>query len=113
MIKSDEILSALRELYKREGTQTKLARLGAITQSTISAYLNEKARIENMPVGVFLRLFRNMKIDYFSAEGHEQEDVVKKELLSIYDNLTLAEKTRLLALAAANFGDNLKENTRK
>lgn len=113
MIKSDEILSALRELYKREGTQTKLARLGSITQSTISAYLNEKAKIENMPVGVFLRLFRDMEIRYFSTSDQKLDDVVKEELLSIYECLSPTEKTRLLALAAANFGEKLKDTAGK
>jgi len=65
MIDKNDILQALKELYRRVGTQSGLAELAGITQSTINAYLNGKAKIENMPLGVFLKLFREMKIDFF------------------------------------------------
>ena len=113
MITEKEVLSALHELYSRVGTQAKLAELAGITQSTINAYLGGKAKIENMPVGVFLRLFRDMKIDYFGDSTGMPEDTIRKELLHIYDQLDLTGKTRLLALAAANFGDELRRETKK
>lgn len=113
MIDNKEIFAALQKLYEKEGTQTRLAELAGITQSTICAYLKGKAKVENMPVGVFLRLFRDMKIEYFSGEDPVQEDTIEKELLSIYHSLSPAEQTRFLALAAANFGENLRENTKK
>lgn len=109
MISESEVLTALQELYKRVGTQKKLAELAGITQSTINAYLGGKAKIENMPVGVFLRLFRDMRIDYFGDAVGKPEDAIRKELLHIYDRLDLTGKTKLLALAAANFGNELKE----
>ena len=68
MIEENEILGALKELYRREKTQKALAELAGITQSTINAYFSGKAKIENMPVGVFLKLFRNMKINYQSLK---------------------------------------------
>ena len=113
MVDSQEIFSALQQLYEKEGTQAHLAELAGITQSTICAYLKGKAKVENMPVGVFLRLFRDMKIDYFGNEVKAQEDAVQKELLAIYNKLDIAGKTRLLALAAANFGEELRKNTKK
>lgn len=113
MITENEVLSALHELYSRVGTQAKLAELAGITQSTINAYLGGKAKIENMPVGVFLRLFRDMKIDYFGDSTGMPEDTIRKELLHIYDQLDLTGKTRLLAMAAANFGEELRRETKK
>ena len=113
MVKSQEISAALRELYEREGTQNRLARLAGITQSTVCAYLNGKAKVENMPVGVFLRLFRDMRIDFFGQADHTPDDAVKRELLAIYDQLDLSARTRLLALAAANFGDHLRDKTKR
>ena len=113
MVTEKEVLSALHELYKRVGTQSKLAELAGITQSTINAYLGGKAKIENMPVGIFLRLFRDMKIDYFGDSSDRPEDAIRQELLRIYDQLDLTGKTRLLALAAANFGEGLREETKK
>ena len=103
-----EVLEALRELYRREGTQTRLAQLAGITQSTINAYLGGRAKIENMPLGVFMRLFRNMRIDFFGDAAATPEDSIRNELLHIYDGLSLSDKTRLLSLAAANFGDKLR-----
>lgn len=108
MVTEKEVLAALQELYSRVGTQARLAELAGITQSTINAYLGGKAKIENMPVGVFLRLFRDMKIDYFGDSTGMPEDTIRKELLLIYDRLDLTGKTRLLALAAANFGEDLR-----
>ena len=112
MITENEVLSALHELYSRVGTQAKLAELAGITQSTINAYLGGKAKIENMPVGVFLRLFRDMKIDYFGESTSMPEDTIRKELLHIYDQLDLTGKTKLLAMAAANFGEELRKETK-
>lgn len=112
MITEKEVLSALHELYSRVGTQAKLAELAGITQSTINAYLGGKAKIENMPVGVFLRLFRDMKIDYFGDSTGMPEDTIRKELLHIYDQLDLTGKTRLLAMVAANFGEELRRETK-
>ena len=109
MVTENEILIALQELYKRVGTQKKLAELAGITQSTINAYLGGKAKIENMPVGVFLNLFRDMKIDYFGDSTGSPEDAIRKELLSIYDQLDLTGKTKLLAMTAANFGEKMKQ----
>ena len=113
MVDEKEILVALQKLYKRVGTQSKLAELAGITQSTINAYLGGKAKIENMPVGVFLRLFRDMKIDYFGDSTGMPEDTIRQELLRIYDQLDLMGKTKLLALAAANFGENLRKETKR
>lgn len=104
------IIFALQELYRREGTQKRLAELAGITQSTINAYLNGKAKVENMPLGVFLRLFRDIKIDFFGGTTRNPEaDALRDQLLEIFNALDPVGKARLLAMAAANFGDKLKE----
>ena len=114
MVSEAEIQEALRGLYNRVGTQKKLAELAGITQSTINAYLSGKAKIENMPVGVFVKLFRNMKIDYFGEmTGNSVDDSIKKQLLHIYDNLDIDNKVKLLSMASANFGDKIREETKK
>ena len=113
MVTECEVMSALQELYKRVGTQSKLAALGGITQSTINAYLSGKAKIENMPTRVFLRLFRDMKIDFFGESADTPDDAIRQELLHIYDRLELTEKARLLALVAAHFGSRRKEKPLK
>ena len=51
-MEENDIYAALQELYRREGTQKRLAELAGITQSTINAYLSGKAKVENMPLGV-------------------------------------------------------------
>lgn len=68
-----EIKNALQELYLRLGTQSAMADLAGITQSTINAYINGRAKIENMPLGIFLKLFRDVRIDFF---GNQKESRV-------------------------------------
>ena len=57
MVTENEILIALQELYKRVGTQKKLAELAGITQSTINAYLGGKAKIEKHACWCFFESF--------------------------------------------------------
>lgn len=114
MIEENEILEALKELYRREKTQKALAELAGITQSTINAYLSGKAKIENMPVGVFLKLFRNMKIDYFgTTSGNSEADLRRAMYLKIYDALLPEEQMQCLAMVIANFPEKIREETKK
>ena len=105
MINEKDILQALHILYEQVGTQKKLAELAGITQSTINAYLSGKAKIENMPVGVFIKLFRDMHIDYFGEQSENKTiDALKDELISIFNKLDIPEKISLLSMAATHFG---------
>lgn len=110
-MEENDIRAALQELYRREGTQKKLAELAGITQSTINAYLSGKAKMSNMPLGVFLRLFRDVKIDFFGSST-ESPDALRQQLLEIFNALDSVGKARLLAMAAANFGEKLREETK-
>ena len=109
MIEQNEILSALKELYRRQGTQKALAELAEITQSTINAYLSGKAKIENMAVGVFLKLFRDMKIYFFGEKtGNDESDLRRTMYLEIFDGLSAEDQMRCLAMVIANFPDKIK-----
>ena len=114
MICENEVLIALNELYQRVGTQKGLADLAGITQSTICAYLSGKAKIENMPLGVFFKLFRDMTIDYFgSTTGNADTDSRRDMLLRVFDSLSPEDQMRCIAIVIANFPDKIKEETRK
>ena len=114
MIATNDIRQALQELYRREGTQKKLATLAGITQSTINAYLSGKAQIENMPMGVFLRLFRNAKIDFFGeTSDNDNIDLMRNQLLAVFDSLPAEDKMRCLAIVIANFPDKIKKETKR
>ena len=109
MIEENDIRQALHELYRRLGTQKKLAELAGITQSTINAYLSGKAQMANMPLGVFLRLFRDVKIDFFGeSTGDSGTDLMRNQLLAVFDSLPPEGKMRCLALVIANFPDKVK-----
>ena len=106
-----EIKIALDELYRRVGTQKGLAALAGITQSTICAYLSGKAKIENMPVGIFLKLFRDIRIDFFGdSTGDAGVDLIRKQLLEVFDSLTPSDQMRCLSLVIANFPDKIKNS---
>ena len=113
MIQENDILLSLKKLYHRVGTQSALAELAGITQSTINAYLNGRAKIENMPLGVFLRLFRDMKIDFFGGKSaSKSNDLLQAQLLDIFNGLSDADKLRCITIVAANFGGKIREETR-
>ena len=108
-----EIKVALEELYRRVGTQKELAALAGITQSTICAYLSGKAIVENMPLGIFLKLFRDIRIDFFGDKtGDIGVDLIRKQLLEIFDTLSPADQMKCLSLVIANFPDKIKQNDR-
>ena len=114
MIAKNDIRAALQELYRREGTQKKLAELAGITQSTINAYLSGKALVENMPMGVFFRLFRNAKIDFFGeSTGDNGVDLMRKQLLEVFDQLPPDDKMRCLAMVIANFPNQIQKETKR
>lgn len=114
MVSENDISIALKELYARNGTQKALSELAGITQSTINAYLNGKAKVENMPLGVFLRLFRDMEIDFFGGKTVNQSaDLMKAQLLELFESLNDIDKLKCITMIAANFGDKIKEETKK
>ena len=57
-----------------------------------------------MPVGVFLRLFREMRIEYFDARtGNDGTDRCREMLLAVFNRLSPDEQLRCLSIVIANF----------
>lgn len=113
MVEAD-ILAALREAYRRAGTQGELARMAGVSQGRIADYLNERCAVGNMTVSVFLRLFPDMAVDFFGGRSARSvNDLLREQLEEIFDGLDDRSKVRLVAMAAANFGEKIREETRK
>ena len=106
----NNIKLALNELYRRVGTQQGLASLAGITQSTVCAYLSGKAKVENMPLRVFLKLFRDIRIDFFGENtGDAESDLIRRQLLEVFDALSPEEQINCLSIVIANFPENVKK----
>ena len=109
----EDVLTALREAYRRAGTQSALAKLAGISQGRVADYLNGRYSVGNMSVSTLFKLFPEISIDFFGeSSGDPASDNVRAELLAIFDSLDMADRVHLLAMAAANFGGNLKTNRR-
>ena len=109
-----EVLKALEEACKRAGTQTALANKTGISQSTIADYLRGRCSIGNMTVTTLFRLFPDIIIDFFGGKtANSQSDLMREQVLKIFDSLSDADKVRFVAMAAANFGEKIREETKK
>ncbi len=64
----DDIFIALKNAYKRAGTQHALSKIAGISQSTIADYLNARYSIGNMTVSTLLKLFPELKMYFFRDE---------------------------------------------
>ena len=108
-----DFFEALREAYKRAGTQQRLADQLGLSQSTIAGYFSGRYAVGNMTVSTLIKLFPQMSINFFGGNtGDVSSDGMRAQLLEIFDGLNARGKARLLAMAAANFGDKLKEETK-
>ena len=109
-----DILEALKEAYRRAGTQTALASLAGVSQGRIADYLNGRYSIGNMTVTTLLRLFPDMEIDFFGGKSDNlAATLLQEQLLEIFNSLDDRGKIRLIAMAAANFGENIRKETKK
>ena len=110
----NDILVALKEAYRRAGTQTALAEKAGISQGRIADYLNKRYDIGNMTVSTLLKLFPDIVIDFFGGKtANSQSDLMREQVLKIFDSLSDADKVRFVAMAAANFGEKIREETKK
>ncbi len=111
----DTILNALREAYKRAGTQSALAQQAGVSQGRIADYLNGRCDICHMEISTLLKIFPDIKIDFFGeSSGDKATDLMRGQLLMVFDGLSEEEKMRCLSLVIANFPDpivrkNVKE----
>lgn len=109
-----EILNALREAYKRAGTQEALARIAGISQGRIADYLNGRYAISNMTVSTLLRLFPDMIIEFFGKKAETPSAELRRaQLLKIFDGLTEEDQLAAIAMMAANFGEKIRQETKK
>ena len=110
----NDIITALKEAIKRAGTQTALAQRVGLSQGTISDYLNGRCSVGNMTVTTMLRIFPDMVIDFFGGKSaNEADNALRDQLLEIFEALDERGKIRLVAMAAANFGEELRKETKR
>ena len=109
----NDIITALKEAIKRAGTQTALAQRVGLSQGTISDYLNGRCSVGTMTVTTMLRIFPDMVIDFFGGKSANPADnALRDQLLEIFNSLDERGKIRMVAMAAANFGDALRKETK-
>ena len=110
----NDFLDALKEAVYRAKTQSALANKIGISQGTISDYLNGRCSIGNMTVTTLLRIFPNMVVDFFGGKTNQPDiDAMRDELLEIFYSLDSRAKAKLVAMAAANFGEKLRKETKR
>ena len=110
----NDILNALREAYQRAGTQTALAQLAGVSQGRIADYLNGRCSIGNMSVATLLKIFPDIKIDFFGEKtGNDESDLRRAMYLEIFDGLSAEDQMRCLAMVIANFPDKIKAEMKK
>ena len=110
----EDVFEALKEAYRRAGTQSALAAMAGVSQGRIADYLNQRCSVGNMTVKTLLQLFPDMVIDFFGGKSaNESDNALRDQLLEIFNSLDERGKIRLVAMAAANFGDELRRETKK
>lgn len=110
----NDFLNALREAYRRAGTQQRLADAVGVTQSTIAGYFSKRYSVGNMTVSTLLKLFPNMTVDFFGdSTGDDGVDRCRKMLLAVFDKLSPDDQLRCLSIVIANFPDQVKEGAEK
>ena len=109
-----DVLEALREAYRRAGTQTALARCAGISQERVADYLNGRYSVGNMCVATLFKLFPEIRIDFFGGcNGDSATDNIRTELLTIFDSLDTPDRVHLLTMAATHFGGKTKFMNKK
>ena len=109
----NDILDAIKKAYIRAGTQAALAKKAGMSQSTIADYLNGRYSIGNMTVSTLFKLFPQMDIDFFGEKGINQKELRRRQMLSIFDDLDEENQLAAIAMLAANFGENIRKETKR
>lgn len=108
----EDIFIALKEAYRRAGTQSALADIAGVSQGRIADYLNKRCSVGNMTIATLFKLFPVMHIDFFGGKLADKVDTaMRDQLLEIFNSLDERNKIRMVAMAAANFGEKLREET--
>ena len=110
----EDIFIALKEAYRRAGTQSALADIAGVSQGRIADYLNKRCSVGNMTIATLFKLFPEIHIDFFGGTSADKVDTaMRDQLLEIFNSLDERNKIRMVAMAAANFGENLKQGVEK
>ena len=110
----EDVFEALKEAYRRAGTQAALAAMAGVSQGRIADYLNRRCSVGNMTIKTLIQLFPDMSSDLFGGKSaNEADNALRDQLLEIFNSLDERGKSRMVAMAAANFGEYLRRQTRK
>jgi len=96
-----DILDALKNAYKKAGTQSALAKIAGISQGRIADYLNNRYFVGNMTVSTLLKLFPEIELRFFDGEtaNKNDSDALFNEIKVIWQGLSKAQKYKLASLA--------------
>lgn len=109
-----DVLNALKDACVRVGTQQALADMAGLSQSTISDYLRGRCSVGNMTVSTLLRLFPDMIIEFFGKRAETPSAELRRaQLLKIFDGLSEEAQLAAIAMMAANFGEKIRQETKK
>jgi len=115
MLTQDEFAEAMRLEIDSAGSQAALAEKLGMTQSQISDYVRGRFQIKDITIGTLYRLFPNTIIN-LQGLSVAKEPIAKnleEQLLEIYHGLTPEQKVKCFAMVAANFGEKIREETKK
>lgn len=83
---SDDFHAAMKEACRNYKTQKAFSVATGIHQSRISAYLTGRIRFEELSISTLMRLFPQMKINYFSDRTLPDEND-EKDLRAVVEDL--------------------------
>ena len=117
MLTQEDFKKSLENAVKKAGSQTALAAARGMTQSQISDYLRGRFFIENITIGALYKLFPDAKIDLNVDREIEQAEPLaislEEQLISLFRGLSPEQQVRCFAMVAANFGENIRKETKK
>ena len=112
----EQFIKALKEAVSSSGSQAELAKKASMHQSRISDYLNERYEFENMTIGTLLKLFPDLNIVYYPEQeqaDNRLEQELEKQVIELFRGLSAEAKAKYVVMVSANFGENIKKETKK
>ncbi len=114
----DYIKSSLLRAITEAGNMRKLSEKVGVDYSTIYKFNSGDNGIENMPLKTMIKLFPELQIFCFNSDFINSRqpigDVdIETQLLSIFRGLPHERQLQCLVMVAANFGEQIREETRK
>lgn len=114
----DYIKSSLARAITRAGNMRKLSGNVGIDYSTIYKFNSGDNAIGNMPLKTLIKLFPELQIfcfnsDFINSRQPVGDVDVESQLLSIFRGLSHERQLECLVMVAANFGECIREKTRR